>query len=230
MITQWCISFFFFFFFQSNWNTDHPKSQRCQRWRGTTAGHRQSRRFLAYTDDNWLLQVIEEPTRRGAVLDFALTNKEGLVNMKLKSSLGCSGHEVADFKVLGAVRSVGRRSLPWTKRGQTSASSRIFLAECHGIRPWREEWPKRAGWYWRVVSFRFKCNASLQRGNHERKPRGLHGWTWMSSLENPKQVAYRGCKQGKVAWEEYTEIVQGTREMVRKVKYWQNKSGKGHQG
>lgn len=46
---------------------------------------RQSGRFLECTDDNFLLQAIEEPTMRGAVLDFILTNKEGLVgNVKLK--------------------------------------------------------------------------------------------------------------------------------------------------
>ena len=52
------------------------------------AGHKQSRRFLECSDDNFLLQVIEEATRRGAVLDVVLTNKEGLVgNVKLKDHL-----------------------------------------------------------------------------------------------------------------------------------------------
>ena len=56
-------------------------------------------------DDNFLLQVIEEPTRRGAMLDLVLTNKEGLVgSVKLKGSLGCSDHEMLEFKILRAVR------------------------------------------------------------------------------------------------------------------------------
>ncbi|GAB0192668.1 hypothetical protein GRJ2_001732100 [Grus japonensis] len=42
------------------------------------AGHKQSRRFLECIDDNFLLQVIKEPTRRGAMLDLVLTSKEGL--------------------------------------------------------------------------------------------------------------------------------------------------------
>lgn len=91
--------------------------------------------------------------------------------------LCCSDHEAVDFKDLGTVRSLGRRSLPWTTREQTLAFSRISLVECHGVELWREKQPKRAGWYWRVVSFRFNCNASLQRGNQERKRRCLHGWT-----------------------------------------------------
>jgi len=72
-------------------------------WRDNIAGHKQSRRFLDWVDDNFLLQVIEEPMRRGAILNFVLTNKEGLVgNAKLKSSHGCSDHEMEEFKILRA--------------------------------------------------------------------------------------------------------------------------------
>ncbi|GAB0204837.1 hypothetical protein GRJ2_002949300 [Grus japonensis] len=73
-------------------------------WRGKTARHEQSRRFLECADDNFLLQVIEKPMRTGAMLDLVLTNKEGLVgNMKLKGSLGCNDHEMVEFKILRAV-------------------------------------------------------------------------------------------------------------------------------
>jgi len=38
--------------------------------------------------------VVQESTRKGAVLDLVLTNEEGLVNnVKLKGSLGCSDHK-----------------------------------------------------------------------------------------------------------------------------------------
>ena len=41
------------------------------------------------------------------MLDLVPTNKEGLVgNVKLKGSLGCSDHEMVDFKILRAVRKV----------------------------------------------------------------------------------------------------------------------------
>lgn len=40
-----------------------------------------------------------------SVLDLVLTNKEVLVrNVKLKDSLGCSGHEMLEFNILGAGR------------------------------------------------------------------------------------------------------------------------------
>ena len=39
------------------------------------------------------------------MLDLVLTNKEGLVgNVKLKGSLGCSDHEMLEFKILRAAR------------------------------------------------------------------------------------------------------------------------------
>jgi len=41
------------------------------------------------------------------MLGFVPTNKEGLVgNVKLKGSLGCSGHEMMEFKILRAARRV----------------------------------------------------------------------------------------------------------------------------
>ncbi|GAB0205345.1 hypothetical protein GRJ2_003000100 [Grus japonensis] len=46
-------------------------------WRDNAAEHKQSRKFLESVDDNFLLQVTEEPMRRGAMLDLILTNKEG---------------------------------------------------------------------------------------------------------------------------------------------------------
>ncbi|GAB0207157.1 hypothetical protein GRJ2_003181300 [Grus japonensis] len=74
-------------------------------WRDNAAEHKQSRKFLECVDDNFLLQVIEEPTRRGAMLDLILTNKEGLVgDVKLKGSLGCSDHEMVEFRILRAAR------------------------------------------------------------------------------------------------------------------------------
>ncbi|GAB0182655.1 hypothetical protein GRJ2_000730800 [Grus japonensis] len=74
-------------------------------WRDNTARHKQSRRFLECIDENFLLQMTEEPRRRGAMLDLVLTNKEGLVaNWKLKGSLGCSDHKMVEFKILKAVR------------------------------------------------------------------------------------------------------------------------------
>jgi len=79
-------------------------------WEDHTARNTQSRRFLQSIDDNFLMQVVEEPTRRGALLDLVLTNKEGLVeDVKAGDSLGCSDHEMVGFRILrGGSRAISR--------------------------------------------------------------------------------------------------------------------------
>ena len=63
-------------------------------WKDKTAVHQTSTRFLECVD-NFLFQVVQEPMRKGAMLDLVLTNQEEVVsNMKLKDSLGCSDHEM----------------------------------------------------------------------------------------------------------------------------------------
>ena len=70
-------------------------------WRDNTTGHQKSKRFLKCVDGNFLFQVVQELMRKGAMLDFVLTNEEGLVsNVKLKGSLGCSDHKMVEFKIL----------------------------------------------------------------------------------------------------------------------------------
>jgi len=45
--------------------------------------------------------VVEKPTRRSALLDLVLTNKEGQVeDVKVGGSLSCSDHEMVNFRIL----------------------------------------------------------------------------------------------------------------------------------
>lgn len=68
---------------------------------------------------------MEETTRRGAMLDLVLKNKEGLVgNVKLD----CSDHEWVDFKILGAGRRVHRKFTTLHFGRKTLTSSAIQLA------------------------------------------------------------------------------------------------------
>ena len=70
-------------------------------WISNMARHARSRRFLQCVEDSFLMQVVEEPTRGGVLLDLILTNKEGLVKeVKVEGSLGCSDHEMVEFKIL----------------------------------------------------------------------------------------------------------------------------------
>jgi len=79
-------------------------------WEDHTARHMQSRRFLQSIDDNFLTQVVEQPTRRGVRLDLVLTKRDRLFeDVKVRGSLGCSDYEMAEFRLLrGGSRAINR--------------------------------------------------------------------------------------------------------------------------
>jgi len=60
-------------------------------WRSNTTSCRQSRRLLECTEDNFLSQLIDSPTRGNAILDLLLTNVNELIgNIRIGGCLGCS--------------------------------------------------------------------------------------------------------------------------------------------
>lgn len=77
-------------------------------------------------------QVTEEPTRRGALLNLVLTNKEGLVwNVKLTGSFGCSDLrmvEIENFRAASREHSrlniLGFRKANWALQGSAQLSIR----------------------------------------------------------------------------------------------------------
>ena len=72
-------------------------------WRDNIAGHQRLKKFLERVDGNLLFQIVQEPMRRGAILDLVLTSEKRLVsNLKLKGNLGCRHHEMKEFKILMA--------------------------------------------------------------------------------------------------------------------------------
>lgn len=51
---------------------------------------------------NFLVQVLRKPTRKGALLDLLLVNREGLVGkMVIGGCLGHNDQEVVEFKIFG---------------------------------------------------------------------------------------------------------------------------------
>ncbi|KAK4824521.1 hypothetical protein QYF61_016101 [Mycteria americana] len=79
-------------------------------WKYNTAERKQSRRFLERVADNFLMQLVSEPTREGAPLDLLFTNREGLVShVMVGVCLGQSDHEMIEFLMRGeAARGVSK--------------------------------------------------------------------------------------------------------------------------
>ena len=58
----------------------------------------QSRRFLECVGDNFLTQLVKEPTRGSKILDLLFVNREGLAeDVKVGGCLGQRDHKMLDF-------------------------------------------------------------------------------------------------------------------------------------
>ena len=56
--------------------------------------------FLNYILENFLSQVVHEPTRSSALLDLLLTNEESIVDeVKVEENLGFSDHNIIRFNM-----------------------------------------------------------------------------------------------------------------------------------
>ena len=74
-------------------------------WKYNTAEQDQPRRFLERVADNFLTQLVSEPTREGALLDLVFVNREGLVDdVAVGGRLGHSDHEIIEFSILRETR------------------------------------------------------------------------------------------------------------------------------
>ncbi|GAB0205664.1 mitochondrial enolase superfamily member 1 [Grus japonensis] len=189
-------------------------------WRDNAAEHKQSRKFLECVDDNFLLQVIEEPTRRGAMLDLILTNKEGLVgDVKLKGSLGCSDHEMVEFRILRAAR---RALSKLTALDFRRAEFGLFR-DVLGRIPWdkalegrgaQDSWLIFKG---HLLQAQERCIPTKSKSSKNTKRPLWMNKELLGKVKHKKE-AYRGWKQGQVAWEDYRETVRAARDQVRKAK------------
>ncbi|GAB0203984.1 mitochondrial enolase superfamily member 1 [Grus japonensis] len=189
-------------------------------WRDNAAERKQSRKFLECVDDNFLLQVIEEPTRRGAMLDLVLTNKEGLVgDIKLKGSLGCRDHEMVEFRILRAARRVRSKLSTLDFRRADFGLFRDLL----GRIPWdktlegrgaQDSWLIFKG---HLLQAQERCIPTKRKSSKNTKRPAWMNKELLGKGKHKKE-AYRGWKQGQVAWEEYRETVQAARGQVRKAK------------
>ncbi|KAK4823927.1 hypothetical protein QYF61_008313 [Mycteria americana] len=73
-------------------------------WKYNTAERKESRRFLECVANNFLMQLVREPTRESAPLDLLSTNREGLVSdVMVGGCLGQSDHEMIEFLICGEV-------------------------------------------------------------------------------------------------------------------------------
>jgi len=102
-------------------------------WKYNTAERKQSRKLQDCMEDNFLMQLVSEPTRGGASLDLLFTNREGLVgDVVIGGCLGLSDHEMLEFSVHGEVK---RRSSKTTTMDIWRADFGLFRTLVERV-PW----------------------------------------------------------------------------------------------
>ncbi|KAK4831258.1 hypothetical protein QYF61_016728 [Mycteria americana] len=107
-------------------------------WKSGTASCKQSRRLLEYIEDNFLIQVINNPTSGGALLDMLLTNTDELIReVKIGGSLGCSDHALVKFTVL--------RDMAQVEVFNSSLSSHVSQDPETQSKYWGNDVPPNAG-------------------------------------------------------------------------------------
>lgn len=104
-------------------------------------------------------------------------------DVKVEISLGCSGREIVEFRIL---RGVSRAKSKITTLHQESGLwpyGKTVHADSHGIRPWMEKGPKKALWYSRIMSSEVK-NSPLQQAGSQAKVSGWFHELTRSSWQN----------------------------------------------
>ncbi|CAM5145543.1 unnamed protein product [Natator depressus] len=189
-------------------------------WESNTVVHRQSRKFLENVGDNFLVQVLEEPTRGRALLDLLLTNREELVGeAKVDGNLGGSDHKMVEFRILTQGRKESSRiqTLDFRKADFDS------LRELMGKIPWENNMRGKGvqeGWlYFKESLLRLQGQTILmcrKNSKYGRRPAWLNSEI-LAALKYKKE-AYKKWKIGQMTRDEYKNIARACRSKIRKAK------------
>ncbi|KAK4813827.1 hypothetical protein QYF61_001831 [Mycteria americana] len=189
-------------------------------WKYNTAERKPPRRFLERVADNFLTQLVREPTREGAPLDLLFTNREGLVShVMVGGRLGQSDHEMMEFLIRGeAARGVSKTATLDFRRADFSLFRRLVERV-----PW-EAAPKGKGVQegWTVFKEEVlkaqegvvpRCQKTSRRG---RRPAWLTKELWLELRK--KRRVYNLWKKGQATQEDYKGVARLCREKSRRAK------------
>lgn len=105
-------------------------------WRGNTAGHKQSRRFIEYIGDNFLTQ--DQGANEGKCSPEHAYKEELFGDRKVSSSLDCSYLKIMWFTIFRGRNKANSRITIWTSGEQTLACLGTCFEESHGHSPGEE--------------------------------------------------------------------------------------------
>ncbi|PKU41653.1 rna-directed dna polymerase from mobile element jockey-like [Limosa lapponica baueri] len=171
-------------------------------------------------EDNFLTQLVGEPTRGGALLDLLLTNREGLVgDVVVGGCLGLSDHEMVKFSIIREVRKgVSKTSTLNFQRVDFS-----LFRSMYGKVPWEAALKGKGiqeGWvFFKEEVLKAQVQAIPVHCKVSRRGKRL---AWLNkeigSQLREKRRVYGLWRKGKATQEDYKGVVKLCRERVRKAK------------
>ncbi|CAM4672926.1 unnamed protein product [Lepidochelys kempii] len=187
-------------------------------WESNTAV--QSRKFLESVGDNFLAQVLEEPTRGGAFLDLLLTNWVELVGeAKVDGNLGGSDHELVEFRILTQGRKVSSRIRTLDFRKADFDSLRERMARIPRGTNLKGKGVQESWLYFKESLLRLQGQTipmSRKNSKYDRRPAWLNSEI-LADFKDKKE-AYKKCKVGHMTREEYKNIARACRNDIRRAK------------
>ncbi|KAK4816845.1 hypothetical protein QYF61_023967 [Mycteria americana] len=189
-------------------------------WKYNTAEKKQSRRFLERVADNFLTQLVSDPTREGAPLDLLLMNRERLVSHVMAGGrLGQSDHKMIEFLIRGeAARGVSKTGTLDFRRADFGLFRRLVERV-----PWEAALKGKGvqeGWTFfkeEVLKAQERAVPGCRKMSRQgRRPAWLTGELWLELRK--KSRVYDLWKKGQATQEDYKGVVRLCREKTRKAK------------
>ncbi|KAK4810454.1 LOW QUALITY PROTEIN: hypothetical protein QYF61_004234 [Mycteria americana] len=170
-------------------------------WKSGTANCKQSRKLLECVQDNFLVQVMESPTRGEALLDLLLAKVEELTGeVKIGGSLGCSDRALVEFSIL---RGTGWGASAWDPLGTALRD-------------------KGANECWEIFKDIFLRAQEISIPMCKKSGRGGQRPAWLSqdllAKLKHKNKMHRQLRQGYTSWGDYRDMARECREGIRKAK------------
>ncbi|GAB0177896.1 hypothetical protein GRJ2_000254900 [Grus japonensis] len=188
-------------------------------WEHHTADTSTSRSFLKHLDDNFLVQLLKELTRKGALLDLLLMNREGLMGeLAIGGCLGHSDHEVVEFKIFGDRRKTDTKTSTLDMRRADFRLLRELVSQV----PW-ETALEGIGVHQRWSLFKCRLLRAQEQAIPKcRKSSRLDRPAWLNrdlllELRQKKKV-YACWKQGQATREDYRDAAHLCGEKIRAAK------------
>ena len=186
-------------------------------WKNNLRGCKQSRTLLHSVEYNFLVQVLDKPTRGDALLNLLLTNgNQFSKEIEIGGSLGCSDHALVEFVI---PRNVGLSRSRVRTLNFRRANFQPFKELLVMKTVFRDKGTEQICRFFKNTFLGAQELSILQ---HKKSGKGGRRLAWLKKyiqvkLRNKNEMC-RQWKQECVTWEEYRDAIQMCRGGIRKAK------------